>query len=121
MRGLMQDWPLLCHRIIEHAATFHEGLGWKAGVGARLFEVLGHASFGEQHAKVRERIHTLSDRVLERHARSVPPRGFEGVAVRLVKTSTARLPAVESAHGAFDRTQRPVVSGADRHQALSAP
>ena len=23
MRGLMQDWPLLCHRIIEHAATFH--------------------------------------------------------------------------------------------------
>jgi fatty-acyl-CoA synthase len=23
MHGLMQDWPLLCHRIIEHAATFH--------------------------------------------------------------------------------------------------
>jgi len=23
MRGLMQDWPLLCHRIIEHAARFH--------------------------------------------------------------------------------------------------
>src|ERR1700744_2441844 len=23
MRGLMQDWPLLCHRIIEHAAAFH--------------------------------------------------------------------------------------------------
>ena len=23
MRGLMQDWPLLCHRIIEHAALFH--------------------------------------------------------------------------------------------------
>ncbi len=23
MLGLMQDWPLLCHRIIEHAATFH--------------------------------------------------------------------------------------------------
>ena len=23
MRGLMQDWPLLCHRIIEHAAMFH--------------------------------------------------------------------------------------------------
>ena len=23
MRGLMQDWPLLCHRIIEHAATYH--------------------------------------------------------------------------------------------------
>ncbi len=23
MRGLMQDWPLLCHRIIEHAATVH--------------------------------------------------------------------------------------------------
>src|SRR5256885_7693911 len=23
MLGLMQDWPLLCHRIIEHAATVH--------------------------------------------------------------------------------------------------
>jgi len=23
MRGLMQDWPLLCHRIIEHAAVIH--------------------------------------------------------------------------------------------------
>jgi fatty-acyl-CoA synthase len=25
MQGLMQDWPLLCHRIIDHAATFHAG------------------------------------------------------------------------------------------------
>ena len=25
MRGLMQDWPLLCHRIIDHAATQHGG------------------------------------------------------------------------------------------------
>jgi fatty-acyl-CoA synthase len=23
MFGLMQDWPLLCHRVIDHAATFH--------------------------------------------------------------------------------------------------
>src|SRR5580765_7227001 len=23
MLGLMQDWPLLCHRIIEHAAATH--------------------------------------------------------------------------------------------------
>src|SRR6188474_2967195 len=23
MLGLMQDWPLLCHRIIEHAAEVH--------------------------------------------------------------------------------------------------
>ncbi len=23
MLGLMQDWPLLCHRIIDHAATNH--------------------------------------------------------------------------------------------------
>lgn len=23
MLGLMQNWPLLCHRIIEHAATYH--------------------------------------------------------------------------------------------------
>jgi fatty-acyl-CoA synthase len=25
MQGLMQDWPLLCHKIIDHAATFHGG------------------------------------------------------------------------------------------------
>jgi fatty-acyl-CoA synthase len=25
MLGLMQDWPLLCHRIIDHAATYHAG------------------------------------------------------------------------------------------------
>jgi len=25
MLGLMQDWPLLCHRIIDHAATYHGG------------------------------------------------------------------------------------------------
>jgi fatty-acyl-CoA synthase len=25
MLGLMQDWPLLCHRIIEHAAAIHGG------------------------------------------------------------------------------------------------
>ena len=24
MLGLMQDWPLLCHRIIDHAAKFHK-------------------------------------------------------------------------------------------------
>ena len=23
MLGLMQDWPLLCHRIIDHAAAIH--------------------------------------------------------------------------------------------------
>jgi fatty-acyl-CoA synthase len=25
MHGLMQDWPLLCHRIIDHAALYHPG------------------------------------------------------------------------------------------------
>jgi fatty-acyl-CoA synthase len=25
MLGLMQDWPLLCHRVIDHAATYHAG------------------------------------------------------------------------------------------------
>ena len=23
MQGLMQDWPLLCHKIIDHAARYH--------------------------------------------------------------------------------------------------
>ena len=25
MRGLMQDWPLLCNRMIDHAAAIHGG------------------------------------------------------------------------------------------------
>jgi hypothetical protein len=25
MLGLMQGWPLLCHQVIDHAATFHGG------------------------------------------------------------------------------------------------
>jgi fatty-acyl-CoA synthase len=25
MQGLMQDWPLLCHRVIDHAAAYHAG------------------------------------------------------------------------------------------------
>ena len=25
MLGLMQDWPLLCHRVIDHAAIQHGG------------------------------------------------------------------------------------------------
>jgi fatty-acyl-CoA synthase len=25
MLGLMQDWPLLCHRVIDHAAAYHAG------------------------------------------------------------------------------------------------
>src|SRR4051812_46131248 len=25
MQGLMQDWPLLCHRVIDHAASCHGG------------------------------------------------------------------------------------------------
>src|SRR5215468_8551219 len=25
MLGLMQDWQLLCHRVIDHAATYHAG------------------------------------------------------------------------------------------------
>ena len=25
MRGLMQDWPMLVHRLIDHAALYHQG------------------------------------------------------------------------------------------------
>lgn len=25
MLGLMQEWPLVCHKILDHAATYHSG------------------------------------------------------------------------------------------------
>jgi len=36
MKGLMQDWPLLCHRIIDHARVQHGGreVVWRDGSGA---------------------------------------------------------------------------------------
>ncbi|MDB5602123.1 MAG: long-chain fatty acid--CoA ligase [Xanthobacteraceae bacterium] len=55
MLGLMQDWPLLCHRIIDHAATLH---------GAR--QVISRSVEGPIHATDYATIRTRARKVAQR-------------------------------------------------------
>src|SRR5580704_15633585 len=48
MRGLMQDWPLLCHRIIEHAARFH---GTQEVVTRSVEGPIHRTNYAEIHAR----------------------------------------------------------------------
>src|SRR6516165_1976553 len=56
MLGLMQDWPLLCHRIIDHAALNHAGRA-----------IISRSVEGEMHTtnyvQVRERALRLAQRL----------------------------------------------------------
>jgi fatty-acyl-CoA synthase len=56
MQGLMQDWPLLCHRIIDHAATYHA----KRPVVSRSIEGPIHTT---DYANVRRRALQLAQRL----------------------------------------------------------
>jgi fatty-acyl-CoA synthase len=59
MLGLMQDWPLLCHRIIEHAAKYHGGQ-----------EVVTRSVEGPIHRTTYKQIHDRAlkvSQVLDRH------------------------------------------------------
>jgi len=56
MHGLMQDWPLNCHRILDHAATYHGD----REVVSRLVEGEIHRS---NYRTVRERALKLSQRL----------------------------------------------------------
>ena len=56
MRGLMQDWPLLLHRIIDHAAIFHGG----RQVISRSVEGPFHTT---NYREVRERALKVSQRL----------------------------------------------------------
>ena len=58
MRGLMQDWPLLCHRVIDHAARFH---------GAR--EVVSRAVEGGFHRTNYRDVRSRALRVAKRLSR----------------------------------------------------
>src|SRR5215831_17538091 len=53
MLGLMQDWPLLCPRIIDHAAINHA----ERPIVTRSIEGPFHAT---NYAKVRDRVATLA-------------------------------------------------------------
>src|SRR5262249_14693611 len=56
MLGLMQDWPLLCHRIIDHAAINHA----ERPIVTRSIEGPFHAT---NYAKVRARALRLAQRL----------------------------------------------------------
>ena len=67
MLGLMQDWPLLCHRIIEHAAKYH---GTQEVVTRSVEGPIHRTNYAEIHAralKVSQRLERdgikLGDRV----------------------------------------------------------
>src|SRR4029078_3449506 len=55
MLGLMQDWPLLCHRIIEHAAKYH---------GTQ--EVVTRSITGPHHRTNYDKIHARALKVSQR-------------------------------------------------------
>jgi fatty-acyl-CoA synthase len=48
MLGLMQDWPLLCHRIIDHAAIFH---GERKVISRSLDGPIHETTYAEIHAR----------------------------------------------------------------------
>ncbi len=48
MLGLMQDWPLLCHRIIEHAAKYH---GTQEVVTRSVEGPIHRTTYAEIHAR----------------------------------------------------------------------
>jgi len=67
MLGLMQDWPLLCHRIIEHAAKYH---GTQEVITRSVEGPIHRTNYAEIHAralKVSQRLERdgikLGDRV----------------------------------------------------------
>ncbi len=55
MRGLMQDWPLLCHKILDHAALHHGGR-----------EVVSRSVEGPIHRTTYSAIHSRARRVAKK-------------------------------------------------------
>jgi fatty-acyl-CoA synthase len=67
MLGLMQNWPLLCHRIIDHAAKFH---GWRKVISRSVegpIHVTDYAAIRARALRVAQRLDRdgirLGDRV----------------------------------------------------------
>src|SRR5437762_9326884 len=67
MFGLMQDWPLLCHRIIDHAATYHGGRPVISRSVEGPFHTTTYADIRKRALKVAQRLDRdgikLGDRV----------------------------------------------------------
>src|ERR1700710_586938 len=59
MRGLMQDWPMLVHRLIDHAALYHQG----ASIVSRTVEGGIHRTgYAEIRARARKLARALTKR-----------------------------------------------------------
>ena len=67
MLGLMQDWPLLCHRIIDHAATYHSARKVVSRSLEGPFHTTNYAEIRARALKVAQRLERdgvrLGDRV----------------------------------------------------------
>ena len=67
MLGLMQDWPLLCHRMLDHAATYHAGRADRLALGRRADPSHQLAAVRARALKVAQRLERdgirLGDRV----------------------------------------------------------
>src|SRR5258708_25028831 len=67
MLGLMQDWPLLCHRVIDHAATYHPARTVVSRSLEGPFHTTNYAEIRARALKVAQRLErdgiTLGDRV----------------------------------------------------------
>src|SRR5471032_3238674 len=62
MRGLMQDWPMLVHRLIDHAALYHQG----ADIVSRTVEGPIHRT---GYAEIRRRALKLARALAKRGVR----------------------------------------------------
>ena len=56
MLGLMQDWPLLCHRIIDHAAINH---GERRVITRSVEGPVHTTTYAEIHSRARKVAHRL--------------------------------------------------------------
>ena len=67
MLGLMQDWPLLCHRVIDHAATYHPARTVVSRSLEGPFHTTNYAEIRARALKVAQRLERdgirLGDRV----------------------------------------------------------
>jgi fatty-acyl-CoA synthase len=67
MLGLMQDWPLLCHRIIDHAATYHSARAVVSRSVEGPIHITNYAEIRARALKVAQRLDRdgirLGDRV----------------------------------------------------------
>jgi fatty-acyl-CoA synthase len=67
MLGLMQDWPLLCHRVIDHAATYHAARTVVSRSVEGPFHTTNYAEIRARALKVAQRLERdgigLGDRV----------------------------------------------------------